>query len=59
VKKLQEAFNQAHYPVGTADGVFGAKTEAAIIQLQANAKIKLDGIYEPGTQNYLNMILNK
>lgn len=59
VKKLQEALNQVNYPVGTADGIFGAKTEAAIKQVQANAKMKVDGIYGAEVQNYLNSVLNE
>lgn len=58
VKKLQEALNQAQYPVGTADGIFGGRTESAIRQVQANAKLVVDGLYGSGVQNYLNTILN-
>jgi uncharacterized protein (TIGR02594 family) len=59
VKKLQEALNQANYPVGTADGIFGSKTENALKQVQTNAKLKVDGIYGPATRNYLNTVLNE
>jgi len=59
VKQLQEALNMIDYPVGTADGVFGSKTEAAIKLLQTNAGLTPDGVYGPKTRDLITSILNE
>ena len=59
VKQLQEALNMADYPVGTADGDFGTKTEKAVKLLQANAGLKVDGVYGKKTKDFLISILNE
>ena len=59
VKKLQEALNMADYPVGTADGYFGNRTERALKQLQANGGLKVDGIYGNKTKVFLLSLLNQ
>ncbi|NQZ77276.1 MAG: TIGR02594 family protein [Ekhidna sp.] len=59
VKRLQEALNMADYPVGTADGDFGPKTERAVKQLQANGRLKVDGVYGLKTKDFLISILNE
>lgn len=58
VVQLQDAMKAANYEVGTSDGVFGAKMDAAIKLLQANGGLKADGVYGPKTKNLLNTILN-
>lgn len=59
VKQLQEALNMADYPVGTADGDFGPKTEQAVKRLQADGKLKVDGVYGKKTKDFLMSVLNE
>ena len=44
VKALQEKLNSLGYNSGTADGIFGAKTEAAVKQFQKANGLTTDGI---------------
>ena len=44
VKALQEKLNSLGYNSGTADGIFGAKTEAAVKQFQKANGLTADGI---------------
>lgn len=44
VKKLQKKLNSLKYNCGTADGVFGAKTLAAVKKFQKKKKLTVDGI---------------
>jgi peptidoglycan hydrolase-like protein with peptidoglycan-binding domain len=53
VKQLQETLNKLGYSVGTADGVFGAKTEAAVKRFQADKGLEADGVVGPKTQEAL------
>ena len=48
VKDLQEALNVAGYDCGTADGIFGGKTEEAVKNYQKDENIEEDGIGWPG-----------
>ena len=41
---LQALLNAHHFPCGSADGFFGAKTQAAVIRAQKYYKITADGI---------------
>ena len=52
VTSLQSSLNAALSPSPrlTADGIFGAKTEAAVRQFQQQARIGVDGIAGPVTQ---------
>ncbi len=59
VKQLQEALNMADYPVGTADGDFGPRTERAVKRLQADGGLQVDGIYGKKTKDFLISILNE
>src|SRR5919199_147881 len=38
------------FDVGRCDGIFGARTEAALTEFQRNAGVKADGIFGPATQ---------
>lgn len=44
VKELQKLLNQRGYNCGTADGIFGAKTEAAVKAFQKANGLSVDGI---------------
>ncbi len=44
VKTLQQKLIQLGYLKGTADGVFGKKTAAALVSFQKNNQLKADGI---------------
>ena len=44
VRDLQELLNKAGYDCGTADGVFGTKTETAVKRFQAEHGLGADGI---------------
>ena len=44
VKDLQEALKALGFDPGPADGVFGAKTESAVIKFQQAKEIAADGI---------------
>lgn len=58
VKALQDALKMADYNVGTSDGDFGPKTEAAVKQLQSDSGfLKIDGVYGANTRDYLQSIL--
>lgn len=53
VTKLQTALNALGYDCGTADGIFGAKTEAAVRAFQADNGLVVDGIAGKATQKAL------
>ena len=59
VKQLQEGLNMADYPVGTADGDFGPKTEHAVKLLQADGGLTVDGMYGQQTKDFLISILGE
>ncbi len=50
VKQLQNWLNQLGYDCGTADGVYGAKTTAAVKKYQADKGLTADGIAGDKTQ---------
>lgn len=52
VKYLQDLLNYHGYTVNV-DGIFGAKTEAAVKQFQKSRKLKVDGIVGQKTWNEL------
>ena len=56
VKKLQEMLNALGYDCGTADGIFGAKTEIAVRSFQQENGLAADGI---AGKNTLSLIYNK
>ena len=53
VTKLQTALNALGYDCGTADGIFGAKTEAAVRNFQRDHSLTVDGIAGKATQEAL------
>ena len=46
---LQAILNARHFPCGEADGIFGAKTQAAVFKAQRYFGIEADGICGPAT----------
>lgn len=59
VKKLQESLNKLGFNCGTADGIFGPKTEAAVKAFQKANGLAVDGIVGPATQAKLEEMLRK
>jgi peptidoglycan hydrolase-like protein with peptidoglycan-binding domain len=55
VKSLQEKLNKLGFSVGTADGIFGRKTEEALRAFQKanNPPLSIDGICGPATKALL------
>ncbi|HWQ59036.1 MAG TPA: peptidoglycan-binding protein [Clostridia bacterium] len=53
VKVAQTALTRAGYDPGPIDGVFGAKTESAVIQFQSTVGVTQDGVIGPATWAYL------
>ncbi len=53
VRVAQTALVRAGYDPGAVDGVFGAKTESAVIQFQGTVGLTQDGIIGPNTWAYL------
>lgn len=53
VVNIQKALTSLGYSVGVADGIFGAKTEQAILSLQKSIKIDATGVVGDWLYNYL------
>jgi zinc D-Ala-D-Ala carboxypeptidase len=56
VKALQELLNQLGYDCGSADGIFGVKTEKAVKQFQKTFLLSQDGIAGPKTFDVLQRL---
>ena len=56
VTELQKRLSQLGYGIGTADGVFGAKTKAAVQRFQKERGLKVDGIAGTQTINELKRL---
>ena len=54
VRRLQSRMTAYNYDTGGIDGRFGAKTEAAVKQLQEQAALEIDGIVGPATWEVVN-----
>jgi len=54
VQELQDFLNNNNYPVGYADGIFGAKTRNGVINFQKNNGLVADGIVGPKTFAAIN-----
>ena len=59
VKKLQENLNKLGFNCGTADGIFGVKTEAAVKAFQKAYGLAVDGIAGPATLGKIEELLKK
>ncbi len=59
VKKLQENLNKLGFNCGTADGIFGPKTEAAVKAFQKAYGLAVDGIAGPATLGKIEELLKK
>ena len=57
VKKLQENLNKLGFNCGTADGIFGVKTEAAVKAFQKANGLAVDGIAGPKTLSKIEELL--
>lgn len=56
IEELQEALNVLGFTVGYVDGIFGAHTESALREFQANVGIDPDGIAGSLTFNAINRL---
>lgn len=54
VEELQELLKQAGYKIGKIDGVFGIKTEQAVLKFQADHQLLADGMVGPDTWSLLS-----
>ncbi|WOD61752.1 M15 family metallopeptidase [Niallia taxi] len=59
VKQIQEALNKLYFKCGTADGIWGAKTEDALRRFQSVHCNPVDGIYGKNTRAAMLKQLNK
>ena len=50
VRYLQESVSGMGFDAGTADGIFGPKTEAAVTACQEKCRVTADGIWGPASQ---------
>lgn len=57
VRSLQDALTRLGYSPGTIDGVFGSRTQAAVITFQRDKALLQDGIVGPVTAAALNRAL--
>lgn len=57
VKSVQEILSSLGYKPGPADGIFGEKTELAVIRFQEENNLYSDGIVGPGTWDALRTAL--
>ncbi len=53
VRKLQDRLNTLGYSVGTADGIYGAKTATAVSAFQQAASLRQTGVASAATQQAL------
>jgi len=59
VKQIQEALNKLYFKCGTADGIWGAKTDDALRRFQSVYCNPVDGIYGKNTRAAMLKQLNK
>ena len=53
VEELQQVLNDLGYPAGPADGIFGAKTDSAVREFQADNGLTVDGLVGRKTKQVL------
>jgi peptidoglycan hydrolase-like protein with peptidoglycan-binding domain len=54
VRALQDALTRCHgQNVGAIDGIYGERTKRGVINVQARAGIRQDGIYGPRTEDFM------
>jgi peptidoglycan hydrolase-like protein with peptidoglycan-binding domain len=58
VRALQQRLNELGYACGRADGVFGARTKAAVMAYQSKAGLFVDGVAGPQTLTRLYQAQN-
>jgi len=58
VKLLQKILKKLNYLTGNADGVFGPKTETALVSFQTANSITVDGIYGSESRTAFERLLN-
>lgn len=56
VKYAQNKLLSKLYPLGNADGIFGAKTETAVREFQRENNLAVDGVIGPATWSVLSQI---
>ena len=59
VTKLQEALKKLNFNPGIIDGIFGSKTESAVINFQKSQQLIADGIVGEKTWSKLNAALQE
>lgn len=60
VKQLQDALKQLQFDIGTTDGDFGPRTEAAIKLLQSmGSQLPVTGVFDQPTNHFLVSLLNQ
>lgn len=59
VKTLQQNLNLHGYKAGTADGIFGKNTAAAVQHLQTKHNLEVDGIVGPDTNEVIYQLNKK
>lgn len=57
VVTIQTGLTKLGYPIGTIDGIFGAKTETGVINFQKSVKLKPTGIVDTVTFDAMNNAL--
>jgi peptidoglycan hydrolase-like protein with peptidoglycan-binding domain len=56
VRRLQSRMSAVKFDTGGVDGVFGAKTEAGVRQLQQQARLEVDGVVGPKTWDVVDAL---
>lgn len=59
IRQLQTALAMLGYKVGEPDGIFGTKTEKAVIAFQKKKKLAADGLVGPQTARAINKALRQ